>query len=225
MVIITGAAGGIGNYLLNYFEKKDLVVGTYHSTNNSNSQLHKVDIRNFDEVEKWRSQLDLNNMKKIVLINCAGISYNSFTHKADAAAWRNVIETNLIGTFNVIRAFLPTMREMNYGRIINIGSVVAQRAVPGTSSYAASKSAFWGLAKSIAIENASKGITINSINLGYSDIGMGITQISETQKKDLISKIPSGRFCEPSEIVSTVEFLVSNAYVNGTAIDLNGGLF
>jgi len=224
MVIITGAASGIGNYLYNHFEKLDLVIGTYHLSDNNNKKLQQLNIKNNNEVEQWVSQLKFEQMNKIVLINCAGVNYNSFAHKADLSEWHNVIETNLIGTFNVIRFILPHMRKQGFGRVINFGSVVTQRFVPGTSAYTASKMALRGLTKTLAIENASKGITINDINLGYSNIGMGITQITETQKNELKAQIPSGRFCEPDEIVSTVEFLIANDYVNGSAIDLNGAL-
>lgn len=222
MIIVTGAAKGIGKFLFEHFEKTQPVLGTFRSSDSTDARLAKVDVRNFEAVEAWKGGLDLESLKDMVLINCAGVSYNAFAHKADVNAWRDVIETNLIGTFNVTRAFLPLMRERGYGRIINIGSVVAQRAVPGTSAYAASKSALWGLSKALAAENASKGITVNNINLGYSDIGMGLTQISAPQKQDLLTKIPAGRFAEPNEILSTIEFLINNGYVNGTSIDLNG---
>ena len=222
MFIITGAGSGIGKLLFNHFEKGDDTYGATHSTSIDDPRFSKLDVKNYAEVEKWKNSLPPEKIKKLVVINCAGVSYNAFTHKADVESWQNVINTNLIGTFNVIRAFLPHMRESNYGRIINIGSVVAQKGVPGTSAYAASKAALWGLAKAIAVENASKGITINNINLGYSDIGMGLTQISAPQKQDLLGKIPAGRFGSPQEIISTVDYLIGTEYVNGTSIDLNG---
>lgn len=225
MVIITGASSGVGQFLLEFYEKKGTVSGTYNSAKNTNPSLYKVDIKDFKQVEGWKNSLNLDKNELITLINCAGISYNSFAHKADVDAWRNVIDTNLVGTFNVIRSFLPHMREASFGRIINMSSIVAQKGVMGTSSYAASKAALWGMAKAISIENAAKGITINNINLGYCDIGMGLTQINEKQREDLTSRIPSQRFGLPQEILNTVEYLISTEYINGTSIDLNGGLF
>ena len=225
MVVITGASSGIGHFLLSHFEKQGKVCGTFNTASNSDPRLTRVDVRNYEEVEAWRSTLPLDKSNKVTLINCAGVSYNSFAHKADISSWQNVINTNLIGTFNVIRSFLPLMREACYGRIINLGSVVAQKGVMGTSAYASSKSALWGLAKSLAVENAGKGITVNNINLGYSDIGMGLTQISEPQRADLITKIPAQRFGSADEIAKTIEYFVATEYANGTSIDLNGGLF
>ncbi|MBP1671863.1 MAG: family oxidoreductase, partial [Bacteroidetes bacterium] len=107
-------------------------------------------------------------------MNCAGISYNSYAHKADIDKWNKVIEVNLNGTFNVIRNILPIMREQSYGRIINFSSIVTSLPTPGVSAYAASKAGLIGLTKSLAVENASKRITVNAINLGYANIGMGL---------------------------------------------------
>lgn len=224
MIIITGAATGVGRYLFDHFSPDKVVVGTYHRSSHGNQHLQELDIRNFDEIEAWRAKLNYDQMKQTTLINCAAINYNAFAHKADPQEWRQTIETNLIGTFNMIRSFLPHMREMGYGRIINFSSVVTKRPVTGASAYIASKTAISGLTKALALENASRGITINDINLGYSNIGMGVTQITADQRKDLTGKIPTGRFCEPEEIVSTIEYLISNPYINGAAIDLNGAL-
>lgn len=226
MYLITGASGGIGRLLFETFtDAGELCFGTYHSASQRNdSSLAKVDVRDFDDVSNWVSGL-LENIedKKVVLVNCAGISYNSFAHKSDMAAWRNVIDVNLIGAFNVIRAVLPYMRECNYGRIINFASVVGQKGVPGTSAYAASKTALWGLAKALSVESAGKNITINNINLGYFDIGI-IDQVPSSNKKALIASIPVGRFGDPINIVRTVEFIVENSDLCGVSLDVSGGL-
>jgi len=158
-----------------------------------------------------------------VLINCAGINYNSFAHKSDPEKWKEVIETNLIGTYNLIRCVLPRMREISYGRIINFSSVVAIKGTPGISAYAATKSAFWGMSKSIAIENANKNITINNINLGYSVLGM-ISEVPEQFLEQIKSGIPMKRLCNPDEILSTVDYLINTAYITGDSININGGL-
>jgi acetoacetyl-CoA reductase/3-oxoacyl-[acyl-carrier protein] reductase len=130
----------------------------------------------------------------------------------------------LIGTFNVIRAVLPLMREERYGRIINFSSVVAQMGIPGTSAYAASKAGLSGLTKSIAVENAKRGITINNLNLGYFDIGM-ISEVSNEFQKLIKDKIPTGNFGNPINIFKAINFIIETDYINGTSIDLNAGLF
>jgi acetoacetyl-CoA reductase/3-oxoacyl-[acyl-carrier protein] reductase len=171
--------------------------------------------------------LDLikENLTDIVLINCAGISYNSFAHKSDPEKWKKVIDVNLIGTYHMIRALLPLMRDQNFGRIINFSSVIAQKGTPGVSAYAASKAGLWGMTRSLAQENGSKGITVNNINLGYVSLGMGVEQVPQSFQENIKNQIPSKRFCEPNDIYRTVKFLMNTSYVNGTSIDLNGGLY
>jgi NAD(P)-dependent dehydrogenase (short-subunit alcohol dehydrogenase family) len=180
-------------------------------------------VRNFEAIDEL-IQNKIRNLKDITLINCAGINYNSFTHKSDPVKWRNVIEVNLIGTYNFIRAVLPVMRSQKFGRIINFSSITAQRPTQGVSSYAASKAALWGLVKTLAAENGSLNITANNINLGYASIGMGISNVSEKYKKQILEHLPSGEFCTPNDIFETVEFIRKTSNLNGISIDLNGGL-
>jgi NAD(P)-dependent dehydrogenase (short-subunit alcohol dehydrogenase family) len=227
MIIITGASSGVGKFLFDTFTGLgEEVYGTYNKSipgnTRSNGHYNKVDIVNYFEVENWIKSI--KSVNDIILINCAGITYNAFAHKADIDLWKNVIDVNLIGTYNVIRAVLPLMRKENFGRIINFSSVTAQKATPGISAYAASKAALWGLTKSISIENASKGITINNINLGYSELGM-IEQVPEKYKNTIRAIIPSGKFCKKEDIFKCVEFVRNNNYLNGSSIDLNGGVF
>lgn len=226
MIIITGASKGVGQYLLRqYVEKGKKVYGTYCSTPPKEypDNYIQLDVSNYDAVEKWVKSIE-SELSELVLINCAGISYSSFAHKADIHDWKRVIEVNLIGTFNLIRVLLPYMRKQNYGRIINFSSVVAQIPTPGVSAYAASKSALWGLSKSLACENANKGITVNCINLGYSNVGMGVNNVSESFRQNILDRIPVKRFCEPQEILNTIDFLINTEYVNGSDIDINGNL-
>lgn len=227
MIIITGASKGIGKYLAEEYSKKDIsVFGIYNSTfiesTHPKTVFFKVDTTKDDEIKSWIEN-NQSDLKEITLINCAGINYNSFAHKADIQKWREVIEVNLIGTFNMISSLLPFMREQSFGRIINFGSVVAELPSPGVSAYAASKSALFGMSKSIAIENASKGVTINNINLGYSELGM-ISEVPEKFLEDIKKRIPSNKLCKPSDIFNTIEYLRNTEYVNGTEININGGI-
>jgi NAD(P)-dependent dehydrogenase (short-subunit alcohol dehydrogenase family) len=226
MIIITGASRGVGNYLLNSYlqESESQVIGTYcNSKPTVNTEVfEKIDVTNMDEINDF-IQRRASDLKDITLINCAGISYNAFTHKSDPDKWKRVVETNLFGTYNFIRALLPLMREQKFGRIINFSSVVAIKPTPGVSAYAASKSALWGLSKSIAIENAIFNISVNNINLGYSELGM-IETVPEEFKKQIVAQIPAGILCEPKDILSTVNYLRSTRYITGSSIDLTGGL-
>jgi len=228
MIIITGASRGIGKYLFEQFQSEaKLVYGTYNHTDLKKENMFKVDIGDYTEVRDWVGSIKdkvFPSHNGIILINCAGNNYNAFAHKADITEWMEVIDINLVGIFNVIREFLPIMRNQRYGRIINLSSVVGQIGVMGTSAYAASKSALTGMIKSIAVENANRGITINNLNLGYFDIGM-INTIS-TELQDVIKdKIPTGKFGNPENIFNAIRFLIESDYVNGASIDINGGIY
>ena len=227
MIIITGASKGIGKYLFDEFRKSgETVYGTYNTTStdfDNKEYLMKVDISNYSDVSNWINCIKIN-INQSILINCAGINYTSFAHKANIDEWSEVINVNLIGTFNVIHSVLPIMRRQGYGRIINFSSVVAQALIPGASAYAASKAGLWGLVKSIAVENARKGITINNLNLGYYNLGM-IEEVPLKYQALLKKKIPTGEFGDPDNIFKTIKLLMDTDYINGTSIDMNGCLY
>jgi len=227
MIIITGASKGIGKYLCEQYGKtENAIYGIYNSTlieeAQGNVSYFKLDISDYERVALWVQEMN-GSFEHVTLINCAGVNYNSFAHKADINKWKKVIDVNVIGTFNLISCLLPFMREKSYGRIINFGSVVAELPSPGVSAYAASKSALYGMTKSIAVENATKGITINNINLGYSELGM-ISEVPIKFLDEIKQRIPSKELCKPIDIFNTVEYLRNTVYVNGTEININGGL-
>lgn len=213
MKIIIGASGGIGNKLFSHYSEKEPVYGTFfnYKTGEENEFMYRVDITKPESIRNFVEDIDLYD-GKITLINCAGIVYNAMAHKADEAAWEYVIKVNLIGTYNVIRALLPIMRNVKYGRIINLGSVIAQFGTPGTSAYAASKSGLWGLTKAIAEENKEYNITISTLNLGYINAGLG----KEYGKFEKLGSLDN--------IINAIDFLVNSEFVTGTSIDINGGL-
>ena len=232
MILITGASRGIGKFLFEkYVEYNDVrVAGTFcktHCDEKYRMNFSPIDINNFTQVYIWVNTICETMIRllddKLILLNCAGINYNAMAHKSQFQKWSDVVETNLIGTFNVIHQVLPIMRQNNYGRIINFGSVMAKAGVPGTSAYAASKSGLLGMTKAIATENGNKGITINTINLGYFNIGM-IGEVPGEQQEKIKAKIPCGKFGDPEQIWNTVNYIVNNDYLNGAEIDLNGGI-
>ena len=224
-VIVTGASKGIGKYLFDKFAEQGCeVFGTYNATPCSELKGYcQVDVSDKNQVDKFVTSLDLH-LKKIVLINCAGISYNSFLHKAAEEQWKRVINVNLMGTFYMTRALLPIMRNNGYGRIINFSSVVTKYPTPGVSAYAVSKAGINALTKCLSLENASKGVTVNSLNLGYTNAGMGLNDVPEAYRDLMLKHIPLHRFCEPSEIFNIVSCMINTEYLTGSIIDVNGGM-
>ena len=226
MIIITGITGGIGHYLFDkYYHEGEEIIGTYYQNKPEGSQYSKcfqLDITDNDAVELLVKNIS-SQLKNITLINSAGITYNSFAHKADVNEWTKVINVNLNGTFYLTRSILPIMREQNFGRIINLSSIVSQTGVLGTSAYAASKAGLTGMIKSIALENAKNCITINNINLGYFKVGM-INTVSPEMQEKIKAKIALNEFGDPENIFNTIQYIRETPYLTGSCIDLNGGI-
>lgn len=226
MILITGASKGIGRYLYDSYLSmgQERVVGTFNQsrTESIDPNIFQLDVTDYSQVSSFVESL-ITSEDDVTLINCAGITYSAFAHKSDMDSWKRVVEVNLFGTFNMIRAVLPFMRTKKFGRIINMSSVVAVKPTPGVSSYAASKAALWGLTKTIAVENATLGITVNCLNLGYTELGM-IEQVPTEFKEKIMAGIPVGTLCPKEDILQAVDFLRETSYITGQNIDLNGGL-
>lgn len=221
MIIITGASKGIGQFLYNKYINSSIdVIGTSNTTSTDN--LIKLDVTNESEVIGFFNKLPTNS-RNLTLINCAGINANALTKKFDVESFRNVIDVNLVGTFLMSKHALAIMLDNKFGRIINISSVVPQIGIPGTAAYSASKSALWGLSKTIAAENANKNITCNCLNLGYFNVGM-IKEVPEVALEKILAEIPMQKLGDPINIYNAIEFLRISDYITGTTIDINGGL-
>ncbi len=224
-ILIAGASGGIGKYLAERLCQDHEVYGSYNSRrpmSNISYGMTKVNVSIESEVSSWIDDV-CKTGDDLALIYCIGVNYNCMMHKTESDRWEEVIESNLIGVQRVLRHILPRMRESRFGRIVLLSSVVPQMGVSGTSAYAASKSALWGLSKAVAKENAKHGITINTINLGYFDIGM-IQDVPAEVLEQITLSIPAGRLGDPINILRAVEFILDTDYLTGTGIDLNGGL-
>ncbi len=225
-VLIAGASGGIGKYLAEHLSQEHEVIGTYNSRKPDQEcsyAMHKVDITCEEDVATWVNS-NCTEADDLAMIYCIGINYNCMMHKSDSYKWREVMDSNLIGVHHLLRYLLPIMRAKKYGRIVLLSSVVPQIGVPGTSAYAASKSALWGLSKAVAMENARYGITINTINMGYFDIGM-IQDVPSDILQGIISNIPMGHLGNPKDILEAVRSIITIDYLTGSQINLNGGLY
>jgi acetoacetyl-CoA reductase/3-oxoacyl-[acyl-carrier protein] reductase len=224
-ILIAGASGGIGKFLAEKYAKDHQVYGTYASREPESEleyDMAKVDFRQESQVRDWVAQrCDAGN--KIVFIYSVGTNYNSMIHKAESDKWKDVIDINLVGVQHSLKHLLPIMRGSQFGRIVLLSSVVPQIGVPGTSAYAASKAGLWGFCKVVAKENARHGITINTLNLGYFDIGM-IQDVPAQMLEKIIADIPMGHLGNPENIYSAVNFIISADYFTGSQINLNGGL-
>ena len=146
--------------------------------------------------------------------------------KMTPAEWDHVIHVNLSGTFYLSRAILQHMLDRGYGRIINISSVIGSAGGFGQANYAAAKSGLFGLTMSLALETASKGITVNTVTPGYITTDMTAAVPASVMDK-LIERIPVGRLGEANEVARVVEFLADpeSGYITGQVYPVNGGLY
>lgn len=239
VVIITGAAQGIGKAIALNLAKEgakiclwDINLEEAEKTNEEIRQLSnvetlvsKVDITNYSEVEE--------NVKKVldkffridILVNNAGIARDNLILRMSEEEWNQVLDVNLKGVFNCIKAASRTMIKQHYGKIVNIASVVGLIGNIGQANYAASKGGVIALTKTCAREFASRGINVNAIAPGFIKTVM-TEKLDEKIKQNLLNQIPLGRLGEPEEVAKLVLFLVSEEanYITGQVISIDGGM-
>lgn len=160
-----------------------------------------------------------------ILVNNAGIWKGSPVEETSDGEWEEMIGINLTGTFNVIRAAVPTMKRQGSGRIVNVSSTAGQRGEAGHSHYAATKGAVISLTKSLAVELAPHGISVNCVAPGWAETDMTREALGGPEGEAILASIPLGRAARPEEIAGAVLFLTSDlaTYVNGEILNVNGG--
>jgi 3-oxoacyl-[acyl-carrier protein] reductase len=213
--IVTGGTRGIGAAIADRLEADGWDVARLGRRD--------ADVSDRDAVMAAFARVRVSRGPILALINNAGIRADGLAISMDHDDWSSVVETNLTGAFNCTKAVLPDMLKARFGRIVNVSSVVAERANPGQANYVAAKAGLLGLTRTVAREMARKGVTCNAITPGLiaTDMTAGLSQ-----NGDLAGAIPAGRVGQPEEVAAAVSFLVSDeaAYVNGATLSVDGGL-
>jgi acetoacetyl-CoA reductase len=159
------------------------------------------------------------------LVNNAGITVDKTVRKMTCEDWRQVLDVNLSGAFQMTKAVLEHMIERGSGRIVNISSVIGETGNIGQANYAASKAGLFGFTKSLALEMAQRGITVNCVAPGFIQTEM-VAAIPQTALAKVIEKIPERRLGRPEEVARVVRFLLEDdsSYITGAVYAVNGGL-
>src|SRR5271154_1851307 len=238
VALVTGGIRGIGLAISERLMNRGIKVAAGYSTNHDDAQLfadkyadHGVSIHqgnigsNDDCVRVINEVLDQHGHLDI-LVNNAGITVDKTVRKMTPEEWDRVIHVNLSGAFYLSRAVLQHMLDRGYGRIISISSVIGSAGGFGQANYAAAKSGMFGLTMSLALETASKGITVNAVTPGYITTDMPAGAPPAAMDK-IVTRIPVGRLGEPNEVARVVEFLADpeSGYITGQVYPVNGGLY
>ena len=159
-----------------------------------------------------------------ILVNNAGITRDGTMHNMNFENWDKVIQTNLSSCFNMSKAVIDGMRERGFGRIVSIGSINGRAGQYGQVNYAAAKAGIHGFTKALALEGASRGITVNAIAPGYVLTDM-VRSVPEKVLERIVSTIPVKHLGDPNDIARAVVFLVSDdaGFITGSTLDINGG--
>ena len=235
IALVTGASGGIGSSIASALHKqgaKVCITGTnqdkLNQINRDASMAYNQIICDLSNREDLKSLIP-NTEKEIgpidILINNAGVTRDQLAMRMQDELWDQVIQTNLYSSFYLSKTVIKGMMRRKYGRIIQISSVVGFTGNAGQANYAASKAGIVGMTKSLALEVASRNITVNCIAPGFIKTPMTNT-LTDDQKNNLIQKIPAKRLGIPEDVAAASVFLASDeaSYVNGTTIHVNGGL-
>ena len=237
--LITGATRGIGkqiaitlakqgyNIALNYRKENEELENTKKEIEEIGVQVLAVkgDVANFEDCENFVKQVIERFGQIDVLVNNAGITKDMLLIRMKKEDFEQVIDTNLVGTFNVTKNVVPYMMKTRSGRIINISSVVGISGNAGQTNYSASKAGIIGFTKSLAKEIASRNILVNAVAPGFIETNM-TDVLKDDVKQEIAKNIPLKRMGTAQDVANVVKFLASDdsSYITGQVINVDGGM-
>src|ERR1700736_441964 len=239
VAIVTGGARGIGAAITTTLARAGYHVAAGYSTNQAAAEqftgklisdglslsVHKGNVGEPSDCLRVTEEVLSLHGRVDVLVNNAGVTADKTVRNMTVEDWHAVLRVNLSGAFYMTKAVLEHMIDRRFGRIVNISSVIGETGSIGQANYAASKSGLFGLTKTLALETARKGITVNCVAPGYIDTEM-VTAVPKEALDRVITNIPMRRLGRPHEIAHAVRFLLQDdaAYVTGSVVSVNGGM-
>jgi acetoacetyl-CoA reductase len=239
VALITGGMGGLGETISTKMADAGYrVVVTFSPANKTSNQwladmkakgyefnAYACDVADYDSAKACIAKVSAEVGPVDILVNNAGITKDTTFRKMDLAAWQAVIGTNLDSVFNMTKQVYDGMMDRGWGRIINVSSVNGSKGAFGQTNYAAAKSGMHGFTKSLALESAKKGVTVNTISPGYIGTKMVMAIPKEVLDSKILPQIPIARLGKPEEVAGLIIYLCSEeaAFVTGANIAINGG--
>ncbi|MET9879966.1 3-oxoacyl-[acyl-carrier-protein] reductase [Actinacidiphila glaucinigra] len=226
-VLVTGGNRGIGLAIARAFaDAGDKVAVTYRSGEPPEGFFAvKCDITDGEQVEQAFKDIEAQQGAVEVLVANAGVTRDQLLLRMSDDDFTSVLDTNLTGTFRVVKAAVRKMLRARKGRVVLISSVVGLTGQAGQANYAASKAGLVGFARSLARELGSRNITVNVVAPGFVDTDM-TRVLTDEQRQNIVGQVPLARYAQPEEIAASVRFLASEeaAYITGAVIPVDGGL-
>lgn len=233
VAVVTGGTRGIGRAICEALRDAGYDVASNYAGNDeaakkfeaeTGMKSYKFDVADYDACQSGIDQIVADKGPVDILVNNAGITRDGTLMRMSRQEWDEVIDTNLGSCFNMAHATFPSMREREFGRIINIGSINGQAGQYGQVNYAAAKSGIHGFTKALAQEGARYNITVNAIAPGYVDTDM-VAAVPANVLEKIVAKVPVGRLGHADEIARGVMFFAADeaTFVTGSTMSINGG--
>jgi acetoacetyl-CoA reductase len=233
--LVTGGSRGIGAAISKALKAAGCTVVANYAGNDEAANkfkdetgipVYKWSVADYDACKDGVAKVEAEHGPVEILINNAGITRDAPFHRMTPQQWREVIDTNLTGTFNMTHVVWPGMRERKFGRVVTLSSINGQKGQFAQANYSASKAGDIGFTRALAQEGAKVGITVNVVAPGYIGTDM-VMAVPEKVREGIIAQIPVGRLGEPDEIARCVAFLASDdaSFITGSTISANGGQF
>ena len=226
--ILTGSSGGLGSALIPKLASLGSLDALYHENSpvvpdTPKVSVIKLDLSNSSAIKDYVGSLTINEHQNLVFIHAATLNKDDLIVNLDLADLIDIFTINLFSAINFAKALIPIMMKNEMGQFIFLTSVVPKMGLTGTSAYSSSKVALEQFSKNLVIEYGRFGIRSNVIRLGYFDVGL-IKTLSKLDSEKILKRIPDGRFGTIENINNAVDFILNSEFLNGSIVDLDGGI-